>query len=117
MTDILKDLPAYKWMTDDARTEGLEKGREEGRAEGREKGREEGREQEREEERERLRAKIVEIVKDRFPKLERAAKKQISDIKSRDRLLNLALDLYRVSTQDDALRLLFALEEEEQEAQ
>jgi predicted transposase YdaD len=31
MMDILKDSPAYHWMTDDARNEGLEQGREEAR--------------------------------------------------------------------------------------
>src|SRR5579863_7850207 len=58
MYDTLQETPVYKFLTKDARQEGLEKGLQEGRQEGFEKGREEA-----------LRQAVVDIVRKRFPKL------------------------------------------------
>lgn len=117
MTDILKDAPAYRWMTDDAREEGLEQGLEQGIEQGLERGRREGRLAEREEILAQLREKVVGTVAERFPKLVRFTKKQISDVEETDRLLNLVIELKLATDADAVMRCLVALDEEEPEAQ
>lgn len=101
MTDILKDTPAYRWMTDDAREEGVEQGIELGRK------------AEREAYLEQLRQKVVALVTIHFPKLARFAKKQISDVEDTERLLDLIVDLRLASNTDDITKYLLALDEEE----
>lgn len=75
MTDFFKDSPAYHWITDDARTEGLERGREEGRMEG-------------------LRESILNIVSGRFPSIVLLTEKQlplIQHIRPLERLVRKAI--------------------------
>lgn len=87
MTDLFKDSPAYYWLTDHVREEGLargleqgrEQGREEGLARGRAEGREEGREQGLEQGREEgLRWAVLSMISGRFPTVARLAKKQLT---------------------------------------
>lgn len=58
MTDFFKDSPAYHWMTDDAREEGLEQGREQGLKEG-------------------FRQAIAGMIAGRYPTVTRLAEKQL----------------------------------------
>lgn len=112
MTINFKDLPAYHWMTDDAREEGLAQGREEGREEGREKGREEGLIKGREEGLEALRLASVHIIEQGFPELSKLAQKQLALIRHTAPLANLVTKMYRAKTSDEVKRYLFdALEE------
>ena len=107
MTDILKDAPAYRWMTDDAREEGLVQGREQGRKQERQAAQEAMLEQ--------LRRKFVALVAARFPKLTRLVKKQVSDIEDTERLLDLISDVKTAKSADDVVHfLLQALDEEEE---
>src|SRR6266567_7018410 len=62
MYDLLQETPVYQFMTKEAREEGLQEGREKGLQEGREA----------------FRQAIVDIVRKRFPKLVRVAKKQVA---------------------------------------
>ena len=96
MTDILKDAPAYRWMTDDAREEGREEGRKAIS--------------------EQLRATVVAVVAERFPKLARFAKKQISDIEDIRLLQRLVVSMSVATDDDDVKRCLIEIEEEEEQA-
>lgn len=101
MTDILKDTPAYHWMTDDAREEGIEEGHKRALQEAQEAVYS------------RLREKVVAVVAARFPKLARFTRKQISDVEDMDTLLNLIVDLKLADKVDDVTQRLLALNEEE----
>src|SRR5579863_4217299 len=74
MYDILQETPVYQYMTKDAREEGLQEGLEKGREEGREK------------ECEAFRRVSVDIVRKRFPKLVRLARKQVAVVDDPTRL-------------------------------
>lgn len=99
MTDILKDAPAYRWMTEDAR--------------------EEGREEERRvllEQRqtllEQLRGTVLEVVAGRFPKFVRLAKKQVRDAKSVESLQHLLVKISLAHEDDDIEQYLWDLDDE-----
>jgi predicted transposase YdaD len=69
MLDFFKDSPVYEWIADDALEEGFERGREQGRREALEAIQQQTVEE--------FRKTIVLLVAERFPKLERLAKRQV----------------------------------------
>ena len=99
MYDILQETPVYKFMTKEAREEGLQ--------EGLEKGLEQGREA--------LRQAIVEIVRKRFPKIVRLAKKQVAFVDDPARLRQLVVDISVAQTAEEVTQNLLAIDEEEDE--
>jgi predicted transposase YdaD len=104
MTVNFKDLPAYHWMTDDARNEGIEQGIE--------RGIEQGRKQEREEELARLRQAISAIIAKGFPSISKLAQKQLALIQHPAPLIKLLTNIYGVQSVDEVKRYLNeALEE------
>ncbi len=112
MTDILKDSPAYRWMTDDAREEGLEQGREQGLEQGRKQGLELGRQQEYEVSIKQLGEVLLEVVTGRFPRFVRLAKKQIRDAKDAERLQHVLIKVSLAHENDDIEPYLWELDEE-----
>lgn len=95
-----KDLPAYHWMTDDARNEGIEQGIEQGRK------------KEREEDLVRLRQTIAVIIEKSFPAITKIAQKQLALIQHPTPLLKLITNLYGVQSADEVRQYLReALEE------
>ena len=99
-----KDLPAYHWMTDDARNEGIEQGREQGLEQGLKQGQET--------ELVRLRQTIAVIIEKGFPALTKVAQKQLALIQHPTPLLQLITNLYGVQSADEVRQYLReALEE------
>ena len=106
MTDILKDAPAYRWMTEDAR--------EEGREEERRVLAEERRVllEQRQTLLEQLRGTVLEVVAGRFPKFVRLAKKQVRDAKSVESLQHLLVKISLAHEDDDIEQYLWDLDDE-----
>jgi len=103
MYDILRETPVYQFMTKEAREEGLQ--------EGLEKGLEKGRQ----EEREALRQMIVNIVRKRFPKTVRLAKKQVAVVDDPAQLRQLVVDISTAQTAAELTQYLLAVDEEADE--
>ncbi len=103
MYDILQETPVYQFMTKEAREEGLQEGLEKGF----EKGREEGLEA--------LRLAIVNIVREKFPKIVRLARKQVAVVDDLATLGQLVVKMSLVQTPTEAKQLLLALDEDEEE--
>jgi flagellar biosynthesis/type III secretory pathway protein FliH len=102
----MEDVPlAYYWMTEDAWKEGFEEGYKQGLKLAHQEAMEKVVE--------RFRTIIVEIVKARFPKLARFARKQISDVENLDLLKRLVLVLPVARDLDEARRHLLTVDEEE----
>jgi predicted transposase YdaD len=97
MYDILQETPVYKFMTKEACEEGLEKGRQEGREEGLET----------------LRQAIVEIVRKRFPKIVRLARKQVAIVADPEQLRQLVVDISVAQNAAEVTQHLLAIDEEE----
>lgn len=101
MTVNFKDLAAYRWMTDDARKEGLEQGLERGLEQGLEQGREEG-----------LRLAVASMIQISFPDLASLAQKRLRLIEHAAPLEKLVANVYRARTSEEIKRYLMeALEE------
>ncbi len=96
--NILKESPAYHWMTDDARNEGLIQGRVEGR--------EEGRAAERAESIASLRQAIASVIEKGFPELSKRAQKQLALIQQPSLLTKLVIQLYDARNADEVKRYL-----------
>lgn len=120
MLDLFRDSPAYEWMTEDARAEGLAQGLEQGRKEA-EQAREEAEKARKEtmevhqRSLETFQQTVVALVAERFPKLARLAQKQVRAVEEVERLQQLIL---RVSLTQDAAEieeLLLDLDEVENE--
>lgn len=109
MTDILKESPAYRWMTDDAREEGLEQGLERGLEQGLERGRKENGE----EWLAQLRSTIIEIVSGRFPRLVRMANKLVSESTDVERLQHAIVKISLAHIDDDIEPYLWELDEKQ----
>src|SRR6266852_5393631 len=99
MYDILQETPVYQFMTKEAREEGLQEGREEGIEKGLET----------------LRQAIVDIVRERFPKIVRLARKQVAVVDDLATLGQLVVKMSLVQTPTEAKQLLLALDEDEEE--
>jgi hypothetical protein len=98
MTDILKDAPAYRWMTDDVREEEQQKQLEE-----------------RQKRLEELRETVLAIVEGRFPKYTRLTKKLIRDATNTERLNHLIVKLSLAKETDNVEQYLLDIDEEEEE--
>ncbi|HEY3992168.1 MAG TPA: hypothetical protein VGM01_04720 [Ktedonobacteraceae bacterium] len=98
MTIDFRDLPAYHWMTDDAREKDLVQGREEGREEGRKESRKEGLAG--------LRLAAVAIIEKSFPTLSKRAQKQLELIQHTAPLTKLITRIYGARTSDGVKRYL-----------
>ncbi len=103
MYDILREMPVYQFLTKEAREEGLQEGLEKGF----EKGREEGLKA--------LRLAIVNIVREKFPKIVRLARKQVAVVDDLATLGQLVVKMSLVQTPTEARQLLLALDEDEEE--
>lgn len=111
MLELFKDSPAYQWMTEDAREEGLARGLEQGLERGLEQGLEQGREEMRGEVRkaqETFRQTLVTLVDERYPVLTGYARKQVQVVDDLERLQRAIL---RVSLSKDASDASRALDE------
>lgn len=89
LIDLLRESPAYYWMTDKAREEGFAQGW----VEGYEEGCKQGRRVAHEEALEHFRQTILAIVAQRFPDLVRSAQKQIHFTQSMTHLQQLLINL------------------------
>jgi len=96
MYDILQETSVYQFLTKEAREEGLQEGREEGG-------------------REALRQVVVDIVRKRFPKIVRLAKKQVAVVDDPAQLRQLAVDISVAQNAAEVTQLLLAIDEEEGE--
>lgn len=96
MYDILQETPVYQFLTKEAREEGLQEGREAGG-------------------REALRQAIVEIVRKRFPKMVRLARKQVAVVDDPIRLRKLVVDISVAQSEEEVTQHLLAIDEEEGE--
>jgi predicted transposase YdaD len=99
MYDILRETPVYQFLTKEAREEGLQEGREAGREEGLKA----------------LRLAIVNIVREKFPKIVRLARKQVAVVDDLATLGQLVVKMSLVQTPLEAKQLLLALDEDEEE--
>lgn len=103
MYDILRETRAYKELTKEGREEGLEMGRLEGLEMGRR------------EKLQELRQTVVDVVKERFPKLVRLAKKQVVFVEDSEVLRQLIVKVSSAQTQEEAKQHLLAVDEDEEE--
>lgn len=110
MLDFFKDSPAYEWMTEDGRKEGLAQGLEQGFAQGRQ----EGIDQARQEAAEKFRQIIVMLVAKRFPKLERLAKKQVRATDDIELLQSAIIHISLAQDSTDVEIVLLDLDKEEE---
>ena len=91
MYDILQETPVYQFLTKEAREEGRQEGREE------------------------LRQVVVDIVRKRFPKVVRLARKQVAVVDDPAQLRQLAVDISVAQTAAEVTQHLLAIDEEEGE--
>jgi hypothetical protein len=96
MHSILRDSPYYQEI--------LQEGREEGREEGLEKGKLEG-----------LRQAVLDVVQERFPKVTRLAKKQVTFIEDPQLLRRLVVQMSIAQSKEEAKQYLLAADEDEEE--
>ncbi len=106
---MLQDMLRDTWVYQEIGQEFLEKGLEEGLEKGFEKGRQEALQQELRQQREAL----LDVIRERFPKLVRLAKKQAEAIEDTAILLRLIIKMAKVSTAEEAKQLLLDAAEEE----
>jgi len=108
MHNILRESPFYQEILQ----EGREEGRKEGRKEGREEGREAGREEERREQIAGLRQTVIDIVLERFPKLVRLTRKQVTFIEDPAVLRYLIVKMGIAQTIEEARQHLLKVDED-----
>jgi hypothetical protein len=96
---IIRDTPAYKVLTKEAHEEGVQGGLEQGR----------------QRELQRLRHLLLNIVRARFPKLARLAKKQGIVLEESDVLGDLIVKVNAAQTPEEAKRHLLAVDEGEED--
>ncbi len=130
MFDIIKDTPVYREMVRDAREEGWEEGLKEGREEGLKEGREEGlkeglekglekgiEEGRKQGQVEALEQTLIDLIADRFPRLVRFARRQLSDVDDPALLRLLVLKLSTAQTAEEVREQLLTIIEEADEEQ
>ena len=106
LDEILRNTPAYQKILKEGRAEGLE--------EGLEKGLEEGRQEAFQQELQREREALLEVIRTRFPKVERQAKKLVESIEETSVLLRLIIKMTTVPTAEEAIQLLLDANEDEE---
>ena len=92
MHSILRDSPYYQEILQ----EGREEGREEGKLEG-------------------LRQAVLDVVQERFPKITRLAKKQVTFIDDPQLLRRLIVQMSIAQSKEEAKQYLLAVDEDEEE--
>jgi len=113
--DIIRETPAYKVLTREAREEGIEIGFERGIEQGIERGIEQGIERERQRALQLQRELLLNVVKAHFPKLVRLARKQGSVIDEAKVLNDLIVKVSSAPTMEEARRHLLAVDEGEED--
>ncbi len=109
--DIIRETPAYKVLTREAHEEGVQEGIEIGL----ERGIEQGIERERQRALLLQRELLLNVVKTRFPKLVRLARKQGSVIDQVKVLNDLIVKVSGAPTMEEARRHLLAVDEREED--
>lgn len=108
LDEVLRNTPAYQRI--------LKEGRDEGLDEGLEKGLEIGRQEAYRQELLRQRETLLDIIRERFPKIVRQVRPQIYAIENTAPLLRLIVKIATVPTAEEAQQLILdASEEEEQD--
>ena len=110
---MLQDMLRDTWVYQEIGQEFLEKGLEEGLEKGLEKGFEKGRQEALQQELRQQREALLDVIRERFPKLVRLAKKQAEAIEDTAILLRLIIKMAKVSTAEEAKQLLLDAAEEE----
>ena len=110
LDEILRNTPAYQKILKEGRAEGLEEGLEQGLEKGLEKGRQEAFRRELQRQREAL----LDIIRTRFPKIERQAKRQVEYIGDTSILLRLIIKMTTVPTAEEATQLLLDVNGDEE---
>ncbi len=114
LDEILRNTPAYQKILKEGRAEGLEEGLEKGREQGLEKGLEKGRQEAFRRELQRQREALLDIIRTRFPKIERQAKRQVEYIGDTSILLRLIIKMTTVPTAEEATQLLLDVNGDEE---
>jgi len=109
--DILRSSPAFRQIFAEGEEEGLEAGLQKGLTEGREKGHKEGREEARKELAQSLRADLLTVVRQRFPKLRAFARREAGLIESPDILKDLLVKVALAQTVEEAQNYLIMWEQ------
>ncbi len=104
LDEILRNTPAYQKILKEGRAEGLE--------EGLEKGRQEALQQELQ----RQRDALLDVIRARFPKIIRQAKKQVASIEDTSILLHLIIKMTTVPTAEEATQLLLDANGDEEQS-
>jgi flagellar biosynthesis/type III secretory pathway protein FliH len=106
LNEILRNTPAYQKILREGRAEGLE--------EGLERGLEKGRQEALQQELQRQREALLDVIRTRFPKIARQAKKQVDGIEDTAILLHLIIKIATVPTAEEAILLLLNLNGDEE---
>src|SRR5205814_3272694 len=106
LDEMLRNTPAYKKILKEGRAEGLEEGLEKGLEKGLKKGLEQGRQETLQQELQRQREALLDVIRARFPKIVRQAKKQVASIEDTSILLHLIIKMTTVPTAEEATQLL-----------
>ena len=114
LDEILRNTPAYQKILKEGRAEGLEEGLEKGLEQGLEKGLEKGRQEAFRRELQRQREALLDIIRTRFPKIERQAKRQVEYIGDTSILLRLIIKMTTVPTAEEATQLLLDVNGDEE---
>lgn len=102
LDEMLRNTPAYQKILKEGRAEGLEEGLEKGL----EKGLEVGRQEAVQRELQRQREALLDVIRARFPKIVRQAKRQVASIEDTSILLRLIIKMTTVPTAEEATQLL-----------
>ena len=114
LDEILRNTPAYQKILKEGRAEGLEEGLEKGLEQGLEKGLEKGRREALQRELQRQREVLLDVIRTRFPKIERQAKRQVEHIEETSILLRLIIKMTTVPTAEEATQLLLDVNGDEE---
>jgi predicted transposase YdaD len=104
LDEILRNTPAYQKILKEGRAEGLEEGLEQGRQEALQR------------ELQRQREALLDVIRARFPKIVRQAKKQVASIEDTSILLHLIIKMTTVPTAEEATQLLLDANGDEEQS-
>jgi hypothetical protein len=110
--NMLQDILKESWVYQETIEQGIEQGIERGIAQGIAQGIEQGRQQEHREELLKQREVLVDVTRQRFPKLARLVKREAESIDDTTRLLSLIVGVSSAQTADEVVHLLLTDERE-----
>lgn len=87
MHDILRESPAYQWILEEEREEGIQQGMQQG-----------------------MQQAAINVVIARFPELESLARARITAVSNLERLQHLIIDLSIAHSQEEMQRVLLSLD-------